>query len=45
MIVDHISYDTIEGSYDNEIFTADKHSRSFEKAFAAKKVIQDYVFT
>lgn len=44
-IVDHISYDTIEGKYDNNIFTADKQSQSFEKAFAAKKSIQDYVFT
>ena len=44
-IVDHISYDTIEGKYDNNIFTTDKHSQSFEKAFAAKKAIQDYVFT
>lgn len=44
-IVDHISYDTIDGRYDNDIFTADKHSQSFEKAFAAKKAIQDYVFT
>lgn len=45
MIVDHIVYDTIEGQYDNEIFTAEKNTQPFEKAFLAKKSIQDYVFT
>ena len=25
MIVEHITYDTIEGSYDSSIFTAEKH--------------------
>ena len=45
MIVEHISYDVIDGEYDSTIFTADKNSQSFEKAFLAKKAIQDYVFT
>lgn len=45
MIVDHISYDTIEGKYDNDIFTAEKNSQSYDKAFRAQKAIQDYVFT
>ena len=45
MIVEHISYDTIEGEYDSTIFTAEKNSQSFDKAFLAKKAIQDYVFT
>lgn len=45
MIVDHISYDTIEGKYDSTIFTAEKNTQSFDKAFLAKKAIQDYVFT
>ena len=45
MIVEHISYDTIEGEYDSTIFTAEKNTQSFEKAFLAKKAIQDYVFT
>ncbi|MGN0653568.1 MAG: type III restriction-modification system endonuclease [Oscillospiraceae bacterium] len=45
MIVDHISYDTIEGKYDSSIFTAEKNTQSFDKAFLAKKAIQDYVFT
>ncbi len=45
MIVEHISYDTIEGEYDSKIFTAEKNTQSFERAFLAKKAIQDYVFT
>ena len=45
MIVEHISYDTIEGEYDSSIFTAEKTTQSFDKAFLAKKAIQDYVFT
>ena len=45
MIVGHISYDIIEGEYDSSIFTAEKNTQSFDKAFLAKKAIQDYVFT
>lgn len=45
MIVEHISYDPIEGEYDSTIFTAEKNTQSFDKAFLAKKAIQDYVFT
>ncbi len=45
MIVELISYDTIEGEYDSSIFTAEKNTPSFDKAFIAKKSIQDYVFT
>lgn len=45
MIVEHISYDTIEGEYDSTIFIAGKNTQSFEKAFLSKKAIQDYVFT
>ena len=45
MIVEHISYDAIEGEYDSSIFTAEKATQSFDKAFLAKKAIQDYVFT
>lgn len=45
MIVEHISYDTIDGAYDSAIFTAEKNTQSFERAFLAKKAIQDYVFT
>ncbi|MGN0524234.1 MAG: type III restriction-modification system endonuclease [Eubacterium sp.] len=45
MIVDHITYNQIDGSYDSDIFTSEKNSQSFDKAFKAKKHIQDYVFT
>ncbi|MCM1499864.1 MAG: DEAD/DEAH box helicase family protein [Clostridium sp.] len=45
MIVEHISYDTIDGEYDSTIFTAEKNTQSFDKAFLAEKAIQDYVFT
>ena len=45
MIVEHISYNTIDGEFDSTIFTAEKSTQSFDKAFLAKKAIQDYVFT
>ncbi|MBQ6481086.1 MAG: DEAD/DEAH box helicase family protein [Anaerolineaceae bacterium] len=45
IIVDHITYDTIEGSYDSSIFTAEKHGKTFAQAFHATKAIQEYVFT
>ena len=44
IIVEHIEYNQIEGSYDMDIFTAEKHT-SMDKAFKAKKSIMDYVFT
>lgn len=42
MIVEYIKYDTIEGKYDAEIFTAG--SQNFDRAIKVKKHIQDYVF-
>lgn len=45
MTVQHISYNQIEGEYDSRIFTAGKNTQGFDKAFLAKKAIQDYVFT
>lgn len=45
MIVDHISYNKTENTYDATIFTQEKHSRGIEKAYPAKKHILDYVFT
>lgn len=45
MIVEHITYDQIEGSYDSSIFTAEKHGKSLEDAFLATKAVQDYVYT
>ncbi len=45
MIVEHITYNQIEGEYDSGIFTANKSSRNYENAFEADKAIQPYVFT
>lgn len=45
MIVEHISYDRIEGSYDSSIFTVGSSTQNYDKAFLAKKHIQNYVFT
>lgn len=45
MIVEHITYDTIEGYYDSSIFTAEKHNLTMDKAYLAKKAIQEYIFT
>ena len=44
MIVEHISYDQIEGKYDSNIFTVEKNV-NVDKAFRTKKHIQNYVFT
>ena len=44
IIVDHISYNQIEGQYDNKIFTLFKRT-TVDKAFRAEKHIQPYVFT
>lgn len=44
LAVDHISYQKIEGKYDDSVFTEEKHT-SVDKAYRAKKHIQDYVFT
>ena len=44
MIVEHISYDQLDGKYDTSIFTAEKHG-TIDKAFRAKKHIQPFVFT
>ena len=45
MIVEHISYNLIEGGYDSTIFTQEKSSQSLSKAYAAQKHIMDYVFS
>lgn len=45
MVIDHISYNKIDGEYDSSIFTADKSAQSVAKAFKAKKAVQDYIFT
>lgn len=43
MIVDHITYNKMNGIYNSEIFTAEKN-KDFSKAYKAKKNVQDYVF-
>lgn len=45
MIVDHVTYNMTDGTYDNDIFTANQNKADFNKAFKAKKAIQDYVVT
>ena len=44
IIVEHISYNQVEGSFDSDIFTQEKHT-SIDRAFKGKKSIVDYVFT
>ena len=43
MIVEQITYNRTEGTYDSAIFTAEKNS-DFTKAYRSKKNVQDYVF-
>ncbi len=45
MVVDHISYNELEGAYDSDIFTAEQTTKDLTQAFRAEKHIQDYVFT
>lgn len=45
MIVEHISYDQLEQEYDSNIFTAEKGSGDFTRAYRARKSVQNYVFT
>lgn len=44
MIVEQITYNQTDGTYDSSIFTAEKNT-DFSKAYYAKKNVQDYVFT
>ena len=44
MIVEQITYNRTEGTYDSAIFTAERNT-DFSKAYRAQKHIQDYVFT
>jgi type III restriction enzyme len=43
MIVEQITYNQTDGTYDSSIFTAEKNT-DFAKAYRAKKNVQDYVF-
>lgn len=44
LIVEHITYNMIEGSFDSDIFAESKMTTEFKHAFRAKKHIRDYVF-
>ncbi|KDN11156.1 type III restriction-modification system endonuclease [Gilliamella sp. Imp1-1] len=44
-IIEHITYNKTSGKYDSTIFTQEKSLQNYDKAFLAKKAIQDYVFT
>lgn len=43
MIVEDITYNETDGTYDADIFTAERN-KNFAKAYPAKKNVQDYVF-
>ena len=45
MIVEHISYNQTEQTYDTDIFTQEKSRQTIDKAYPAKKHILDYVFS
>ena len=45
MVVEHVSYNAMEGEYDSAIFTAERTMQRFDRVFLAKKAVQDYVFT
>ena len=44
IIVEHISYNQVEGEFDSDIFTQEKHA-NIDHAYQGKKSIVDYVFT
>ena len=45
LIVDHVTYNTTNETFDTDIFTAEYTRGNFAKAYRAKHAIQDYVFT
>lgn len=44
IIVEHISYNQLDNSFNSDIFTQEKHT-TIDHAFKGKKSIMDYVFT
>ena len=44
IIVEHISYNRIDGQFNSDIFTQEKHG-TIDRVFEGKKSIVDYVFT
>ena len=45
MIVEHITYNQTEQTYDTDIFTQEKSRQTVDKAYSAQKHVLDYVFT
>ena len=45
LTVDHITYNQTDGTYDSDIFNAERQRADFERAFKAEKAVTDYVFT
>ena len=44
LIVDHVTYNQIDGSFDANIFTESKLTMEYKLAYKAEKHIKDYVF-
>ena len=44
LIVDHVTYNLIDGSFDADIFTESKAVTEYKHAYKAEKHIRDYVF-
>ena len=44
LVIDHITYNQIDGSFDSTIFTESKTSEEFRNAYKSLKCIKDYVF-
>ena len=45
VIVEHLTYDTIEERYESDIFTREKPKEDFSKALQVNRHIYEYVFT
>lgn len=45
LIIDHVTYNQIDGSFDSNIFAESKSSEVFKNAYKAIKCIKEYVFT
>ncbi len=44
LVIDHVVYNQIDGSFDSTIFTESKTSEEFRNAYKSLKCIKDYVF-
>jgi type III restriction enzyme len=44
LIIDHVTYNEIDGTFDSNIFTESKNSAEYKNAYKAIKCIKDYVF-